>query len=83
MKKNYIKPRVCVERFGIVQTGAGRDCWNEIIKENVTFNDLPCAWNYEGFLLFSTTVANTQCRIEGEGLACYNNPTGETLIFRS
>ena len=81
--KKYIKPIVCIERFNIVQTGAGRDCWNSIIKDDVTFSDHPCAWEFEGFLLFDTTVPNRQCDVDGEAILCYNNPTAENLMFRS
>ena len=81
--KKYIKPIVCIERFNIVQTGAGRDCWNSIIKDNVNFSDHPCAWEFEGFFLFDTAVLNTKCDVDGEGILCYNNPTAENLMFRS
>ncbi len=81
--KKYIKPIVCIERFNIVQTGAGRDCWDSIIKEDVTFNDHKCAWNFEGFFLFNMAVPDTQCEVDGEGILCYNNPTADNLMFRS
>lgn len=81
--KKYTKPIVCIERFNIVQTGAGRDCWDSIIKEDVTFSEHPCAWKFEGFLLFDTTVPNRQCDVDGEAILCYNNPTADNLMFRS
>lgn len=81
--KKYIKPIVCIERFNIIQTGAGRDCWNSIIKDDVTFSDHPCAWKFGDFHLFDTAFPDTHCNVDGEGLLCYNNPTAENLMFRS
>ncbi len=85
MKKKYRKPMACVERFDIVQTNAGRDCWDSIVKEQVTLSDVPCAWDFEGVLFFNTQVLNTDCKEDGNdlGLVCYNNPTDKTLMFRS
>jgi hypothetical protein len=74
-----------IEKFDIVQTGAGKDCWENIIKEDVKFSDLPCAWDFGGIMLFSMQFPNTACQMEGEdvGIVCYNNPTELTLMFRS
>ena len=85
MKKKYRKPMACIERFDIVQTGAGRDCWDNIIKEDVTFNDIPCAWDVGGIKLFNIQTPKTACEWEGEGMEgiCYNNPSPEFLMFRS
>ena len=85
MKKKYRKPMACIERFDIVQTGVGRDCWDNIIKEDVNFNDFPCTWDVAGIKVFNTQTTNSACEWEGEGLegVCYNNPAPGFLMFRS
>jgi hypothetical protein len=83
MKTPYIKPVFAVELFSGAQTTT-RDCWDSIIAEDVTLNDLPdCYWEpIPGVRLF---LENTVCTENGEiyGAACYNNPSETQYIFRS
>ena len=75
----------CIERFDIVQTNAGKDCFDEILKEDVNFSDLPrCVWDFGGIILYNKQT-NTQCMVEGDdtGYVCYNYPTSDNLMFRS
>ena len=82
MKNKYIKPVFAVELFSTAQTTT-RDCWDSIVKEDVTFNDVPnCYWDAGGMKLF---LLNTACEVDGEayGMACYNNPSETQYVFRS
>lgn len=83
MKKTYHKPRVMIERFSIVHTGA-RDCADILPKEYINLSDLPqCKWELgQGIFLF---LLQYECTMDGEGYmgVCYNNPSEDMLVFHS
>ena len=84
MKEKYIKPTLSIEMFSMAQSIA-RDCSDNLPLEFINFNDIPqCKWDLGGNESLFTLAGNI-CTIEGEtsGYICYNNPTGDTLIFRS
>ena len=83
MKTAYTKPLLAVELFGVMQTGA-RDCSDSIPKEQVTSSDITtCYWDLGGGA--KVFLVDKVCNIDGEnmGFACYNNPSEDSLIFRS
>lgn len=83
MKKTYDKPRVMIERFSNVHTGA-RDCADHLPKEFINLSDVPqCKWDLGSDL--SLFLQLSDCTIDGEGYmdVCYNNPSENMLMFRS
>ena len=83
MKKIYSKPLLAVEMFTMVQSIA-RDCADNIPKDQLTNNNVHnCVWDLgDGTTVF---VGGSTCLMDGEemGIACYNNPTENNLIFKS
>jgi hypothetical protein len=83
MKNKYVKPTVAVELFCLAQSIA-RDCADTIPKEQVNYADInACRWDLGGGA--SIFTAPEPCTIDGEGygIACYNNPSENSFIFRS
>ena len=83
MKANYTKPLLAVEMFSLAQS-ATRDCADNLMPEQVTFNDInTCFVDMGGG--FTVFVGGKTCQFDGEqmGYLCYNNPTEGQYIFRS
>ena len=83
MKEFYSKPLLAVEMFSLTQSIA-RDCSDSIPKDQLNMNNInDCWWDLGGGT--KVFALDRACNLDGEqmGIACYNNPTEETLIFKS
>lgn len=81
MKKTYVKPKVNIERFSLVQTTA-MGCGSNLDFGNATLGSIDsCGWNVGIEVFVNANVCDVLVE-EWDGV-CYNNPEGGMNVFAS